>query len=303
MGLKPIGPKDYGRLSPFFEGQKFRHCPYALASILVWANRVYHPFAVVEGDTLVIGYEFPARSQHRHLLVPLSPKRDHPPEELKKIARRLGFPAFSLVPKDYLDLHGLEAVEKLFTVKELPGQSDYIYDAERLATLPGRDYAKKRNLIRQFERDLLDQDRVRAERITPGIVQECHAFIDEWCVENQCDEEGREELAREKIAARNAIQNIDTLNMSGVLVRVDGRMAAYAMGARLTEDMGVLMFEKALAGIKGLYQYLDRLAARSLFIGCRQINKEGDMGEPGLAQSKRSYFPVLRMPSYRLELK
>jgi len=33
------------------------------------------------------------------------------------------------------------------------------------------------------------------------------------------------------------------------------------------------------------------------------INKESDMGVPGLIQAKRSYYPVMMIKSYKLTLK
>jgi hypothetical protein len=88
-----------------------------------------------------------------------------------------------------------------------------------------------------------------------------------------------------------------------VLIRVDDAVSAFAIGDRLTPDMGVLMFEKAFSGIKGLYQYLDRACARRFFDGLAFINKESDMGIPGLRQAKRSYHPVAISKSCMLTLR
>ena len=67
--------------------------------------------------------------------------------------------------------------------------------------------------------------------------------------------------------------------------------------------MGVLHFEKALSNIKGLYQYFDSECAKRLFKGYKYINKESDMGDPGLAKSKKSYHPVMIVKSYKLIIK
>jgi hypothetical protein len=67
--------------------------------------------------------------------------------------------------------------------------------------------------------------------------------------------------------------------------------------------MGVLNFEKAFSDIKGLYQYFDRECARRLFPGMAYINKENDMGEPGLQKAKKSYYPDRIVSAYELTVR
>ncbi len=64
----------------------------------------------------------------------------------------------------------------------------------------------------------------------------------------------------------------------------------------------MLCFEKADADIEGIYQFLDNECAKRLFSGYRFINKESDMGKPGLTKSKQSYHPVEIIKSYCLTL-
>jgi hypothetical protein len=88
-----------------------------------------------------------------------------------------------------------------------------------------------------------------------------------------------------------------------VLVRVHGEICGFAFGARLSEDTFVLNFEKALDNIKGLYQFLDNELARRLPPHYVFINKESDLGKPGLIKTKESYYPVKKTLSYTLTLK
>ncbi len=93
------------------------------------------------------------------------------------------------------------------------------------------------------------------------------------------------------------------LNLQGILVRIDGAVEAFAIASGLTAEIGVLSFEKARSEIKGLYQFLDNECARRLFSAFSFINKESDMGLPGLAQSKNSYHPIEKIKSFRLTVK
>jgi hypothetical protein len=67
--------------------------------------------------------------------------------------------------------------------------------------------------------------------------------------------------------------------------------------------MKILNVEKADAHVRGLYQFLDQECARHLFGGVEFINKESDMGVPGLASSKKSYDPVKLIRSYEMSLR
>ena len=100
-----------------------------------------------------------------------------------------------------------------------------------------------------------------------------------------------------------ALEHMGLLKLKGIILRIDGEVNAFGVAAFPRDDMGSLHFEKADAGIKGLYQYFDRECARRLFHGYTYINKESDMGIPGLAKAKLSYHPAMRVKSYKLTLR
>jgi hypothetical protein len=54
--------------------------------------------------------------------------------------------------------------------------------------------------------------------------------------------------------------------------------------------------------MEGLYQLLDREFNRLLFTDCRQVNREQDLGELSLRQSKLSYHPIELVRKYRARL-
>ena len=84
---------------------------------------------------------------------------------------------------------------------------------------------------------------------------------------------------------------------------MDGAVSAFGISAPLTADTATLQYEKAFGSIKGLYQYFDNACARMLFDGYTYLNKESDMGIPGLSQAKKSYHPVRMVRSVKLILK
>jgi hypothetical protein len=74
---------------------------------------------------------------------------------------------------------------------------------------------------------------------------------------------------------------------------VEKRPAAYVLGEELARGrMYAIHFEKALSEYKGLYQFVNRSFAAILPETYELINREQDLGDPGLRQAKLSYRPV-----------
>lgn len=303
MKFKQIVPSDFQTLKPFFNRQRYRLSVYSLSSIIAWQTEEFHPCAFVDKDALFIAGEYETLKENRHLILPISTTREYTPEELYDFAEHCGFEKYWFVPEDYLKQYGKKRVKDLFKVKEQKDFEDYVYSADDLSKLKGNKYSAKRNLIHQFKRSYVQRGKVNIEPITPAFVAECADFLEQWCKEHNCDYENEFYLHCEKEAAINMVENIDRFDAQGVLLRIDGVVSAFGIASRLTEDMGILQFEKAFAGIKGLYQYFDQECAKRLFKGFTYINKESDMSLPGLAKAKQSYHPVMRVKSYALTLR
>lgn len=302
--LTPLAVADYPMLRGYFRAMPFRLSVYSLASLIAWRDCVFQAgYTIREDGTLVLAYESGIRPADRHMLIPLSPGRIVPPVELHRIAEAAEFENAWFVPQDYLEMHDKDEIRRLFDVSEQPGYEDYVYRTEDLASLKGNRYMRKRNLVKQFCRDYGAAGRVAIKEIEPGDVPDCLEFLEDWCRKRDCGVERDENLACEKRAAIESLKNLGPLEMKGLSIRVDGRVRAFAVASRLTGDMGVLNFEKADPGIRGLYQVLEMESARRLFAGCRYINKESDLGLENLARAKHSYHPVLRVKSYRFRVR
>ncbi len=302
MIMKEITYSDYPSLKKYFNNQRHMLCVYTLPSIIAWSNEYYRPYGVIEKDTLIIGAEFTEEKENRHLILPVSPSKEYSPKELCSIAQKYGFDNYWFVPGSYIDKYGKKEVESYFKISLQKEYSDYVYLKTDLSELKGNRYSQKRNLIHQFERDYVERNRIETGEIKSQLSVECIDFLEQWCIERDCDSVNNENLACEKNAIINTLSHIDMLDITGMYLRVDGEMSAFAIAAYLTNDTVVLHFEKAFASIKGLYQYFDRLCAKSLFDGYKFINKESDMNIPGLAKVKKSYHPAMIIKSYKLVL-
>jgi len=301
--FKQLKAEDYPLLKDYFDIHGWSLCEYSLSSIIAWNHCIYDVYYRLENDLLFISEIEIEKPENRRLLLPLTcPFRCPLPAELAGWAVKLGYRQYYYAPGDYLATAGHAEVEKFFAVKEQPGYMDYVYCAADLAKLDGRKYARKRNLLSQFKKQFQDAGRVRVEPITPENAAGCAALLDQWAADPEIGAR-LDMLNCERKAILNALKHFRLLEMRGVLVVIDGKIAGFAFGGRLSKDVFVLNFEKALDSVKGLYQYLDRELAASLGGDYAFINKESDLGKPGLAKAKESYYPCRKVKSYILTLK
>jgi len=175
-------------------------------------------------------------------------------------------------------------------------QFDYVYRREDLAELSGRDYSNKRNHINYFMRmyeytyEPLSQDNIAA----------CVEVACEWCEKYRCEDDMN--LLEERGAVLSSLENFPLLRAQGGVIRVEGKIQAFSVGEMMNEDMLVVHIEKADPDIRGLYQLINREFVRNCCQEAVYVNREQDLGVPGLRRAKESYQPVRMAKKYRLRL-
>ncbi|MHB8829630.1 MAG: DUF2156 domain-containing protein [Syntrophales bacterium] len=303
MNFKSLDVSDYNLLKTYFEGHPYSLSIYSPAPLIAWSTLNYRSSYIVQNGIIFIAGELDSRHEERHLILPVANGKIFSPVELISFARDLGFKMYRFVPGDYLEKFDRSELEALFYMEEQNQFADYIYLTEDLILLKGNKFSKKRNLINQFSREYLWKSRVSVEDIRQKHADACLEFLEVWCAEHDCDAEQDSTLSCEKQALITTLKNIESFESMGILIRIDGKVSALGIGSRLNSTTGTLNFEKAFTGIKGLYQFLDNECAKRLFRDFKYINKESDMDIVALAESKRSYNPVMRIKSFALHLR
>jgi hypothetical protein len=163
---------------------------------------------------------------------------------------------------------------------------DYLYLREELATLPGNRFHKKKNRVNYFAARHNHEVHTFSAQHLCGCLQ----LLDEWG--RVAEVEGNRSFGLEMDATAEALTQADVLGLEGVVVTVDGAVRAFALGERLNRDTAVCHFEKADHFMEGLSQLVNREFCRQLFADCTFVNREQDLGEPGLRNAKLSYHPV-----------
>ena len=163
---------------------------------------------------------------------------------------------------------------------------DYLYLREELAALPGNRFHKKRNRVSYFTTRHTHQ----VDLFSPEHLCGCLQLLDEWG--RVAEVEGNLSFGLEMDATVEALSRAEELGLAGVVVTVAGEVRAFAVGELLNRDTAVCHFEKADHFMEGLSQLVNREFCRLLFSDCRYVNREQDLGEPGLRNAKLSYHPV-----------
>ncbi len=174
--------------------------------------------------------------------------------------------------------------------------ADYVYRTSDLANLAGRKYAKKRNHVK----NCLAQYRCEYEPFSAAIIAECLAMQSQWCEMKECAI--NLELAGEDAAIRETLDHFEEFGCLGGAIRVDGKIAAYAVAEPLDPETAVWHFEKAMPDINGLGQLVTHWFAKEALSGFVYVNREQDLGIPGLRQAKESYYPDHLVEKYTVRL-
>ena len=178
------------------------------------------------------------------------------------------------------------------TTESVRDQYDYIYRRTDLATLHGRHLDAKRNHIHRFRAEHPDFE---YRPLTPELFDECRRLAAIW-QKNKNDndnENGNETIDAEHQVMETIFSNWDILGMIGGSIFVDGRMVAFTYGSAVTTDTFDVCVEKADRHVEGSFAIINQQFAEHLPEQYIYLNREEDMGIPGLRQAKLSYHPEI----------
>ena len=298
LGLEfaPLTLADRDRLGPLLERNPQPLSGYTFASLICWDPVFRYGVYLVDGETLLVSC-CPDCAGSCHMLQPVGPFPPALQEQLLARARALSYPLRIIsASAQFVERQG--AFARHFDVVPNRDNANYVYGARDLAELPGRRHSKKRNLIAQASRLYA----WTTEPLRPEHRAECLAVADDIAAKRTL--ESGVTLDQETVALGRALELLGPLRLDGVLVRVAGRAVAFSIFERLGPDTAVVMFERAVREFKGLYQVVNQETARVLVRqGYDFINREEDLGDPGLRQAKESYSPLRLELAYTMTLK
>ncbi|MDR0333758.1 MAG: phosphatidylglycerol lysyltransferase domain-containing protein [Dysgonamonadaceae bacterium] len=284
MEFKTIQLSDKPIFDRLLEGNTFRASECCFSNLYGWAHKFNTQYAVFEDFLLIKFSAVPGQCSY---LMPLG-KGD-----LKTAIEAL----FSDCGcKHRFEMSGVTermwqtiemAMPGVFEKVPTPDSFDYIYTSEKLIHLTGKKLQSKRNHINRFKKENNWQYVSLNEH--HEVLTECRRMLTEWYHLNIATHD--ESLRLDYITTMDFLHNFDELGLCGGAICVDGKVDAFSLGTRLTDDTFIVHVEKAFADIHGAYTIMNQQFVEHETVGYTYINREEDMGFESLQKAKMSYHP------------
>lgn len=272
---------DRATMGAFLDSYPTEISERTFGSIFVWRNyEGRSELSQVEGHLIISWYK---RGIGRVALPPVGP-------EPAGVAAQLAKPE-ALAMHKFEGIYGV--VEPLsgslsslgLRVDPLRDDWDYVYRVMDLIELQGPKYHTQR---KELKKVLLNHD-LSFEPLTKGLRSACLELEEKWCDIKHCSVDKYSHA--EDGALKEAILHMDELGFVGGVAIVDGRVQALAVGERLNSNTATVHFEKANPEIRGLYQFINQQFCENVLSEYEFVNREQDVGEPGLRRAKEGYHP------------
>lgn len=297
LHFAPLTLDDVPRILPYLGCSHSRTCDFTVGGLLMWAQYFNYSYAIYN-DTLYIkgvteddvtrpAFSLPVGRSPLHESIALL--RDYCRENNCMPLM------FSAVPEEYVEpLRLLGAHE----VTPLADWGDYLYEAEALASLSGKKLGKKRNHVNRF---MTENPGYTFEPLTAGNVDRVIDFYRDTHL--PLSKPALADVEREQVM--HVLDNLDRYGFEGAVLSTpaDG-IVAFTLGEVIGDTLYVHI-EKMNHLVNGAGETVNKLFAE-LMTGhhpeVRYINREEDVGDPGLRHAKESYHPLRILAKYNVEM-
>ncbi|HME53300.1 MAG TPA: phosphatidylglycerol lysyltransferase domain-containing protein [Candidatus Lokiarchaeia archaeon] len=294
---KQIEIDDKVTFDGFFKAHPPEISEYTFTNLFMWRNH-YKFLWKIEDTTLIV-----ISTRDSSKIGAFPPVGDDPAsamQALKASADLAGLPVeLHRVPESFV--HMMSSANLKADVNEDRDNWDYIYSSKDLATLEGPPFADIRKKLSRFKRDHDYEFQI----LDTSCIEQCLQMQEEWCGLKGCYES--ESLMDEHNAIQDMFTYWDTLKFTGGFLKEKQteKIIGYTLGEELNPNTMVVHVEKAnpSPAYFGAYQAINKEFAVNCVNGHEFINREQDVGEPGLRRAKESYNPVQMGKKYIIAFK
>ncbi|HHW46594.1 MAG TPA: DUF2156 domain-containing protein [Clostridiales bacterium] len=266
---------------------------YNFTNMFMWAGNDNVTYAVTN-DCLVLRYKFGKNPASVSYPVGQGDKQKAIFEIYKYFeSSNMQMKFKAMTPDMVAELEGMFPGK--FDFKFDRDNSDYVYLVQELIELKGKKFHSKKNHLNQF----VSNYNYSYEHYTKELADECKRAFSSWMNEKS----DPDELTLARAATFKLIDNFDQLPVKGCVVRVDGKIAACSIGEQITPDMVLIHVEFANPEYKGIFNFINQQFLKNEWSQFKYVNREEDMGLPGLRRAKESYRPVRLVEKYDAILK
>jgi len=290
----PLDLKDRGVFQTFFEEYKSDISELTFTNLFIWRSHYKFQWSIYKDWLIVVSLE---GEYGTYAMEPIGPSPrskvtllvlDWMKEEKKEANPRIERADERIVAE-------IDAVQGI-TIEPTRDHFDYVYLREDLVNLAGNRYRSKRNHINQ----LLRTYSYRYSTLTGDHIPACLELQDRWCEMRRCEDDLN--LSGEWDAVREILRCYESLDVQGAVITVESKVMAFTIGQMLNGDTAVVHIEKADPDIPGLYPVINQQFCENNWRGVRYINREQDLGIPGLREAKLSYYPDHMVKKFRITI-
>lgn len=298
LNFTPVTIDSLNDLLPFMAKSMTRSCDYTPGNLIMWSRFMGYRYAI-EQNTLFISCKSQMDMESESFLAPIG---ELPFEKSIKLLQEYCKEnntklRLTAVPEEFI-----EEIRQLLpnhSNTHLPQWSDYIYNAQSLATLQGKALNKKRNRYNKF---ITEQPTYKYNRCTLDDTKEIIKFL----ASNRDCQKNREDNMRcyEHWQCMATVGNLVRYNQPAGVLRIEGKIAAFTLG-EIFGDTLYVHIEKANHEIAGSSEAINRMFVNDILTEHPDItfvNREEDLGDPGLRQVKRAYNPIMMLNRYEVFL-
>lgn len=286
--------QDKANADKILYNHEFLGCEYSFGNIYIWRKHYQTKIAFVD-DFLILKATYENKTMY---LYPVGTgdvkgKTDLIVQDAQQNGQEFSFSGITSKMMEQLETF----YPNKFEFIPVRDSFDYVYNCDDLINLAGKKYHSKRNHIARFKQ----LGEWSYEAITEDNLTECRKMSDEWCIVNECCED--DTLKAEACAVREAFRNFNELSFKGGLLKLEGRIIAFSIGEQLGKNNFTTHIEKAFYDVNGAYTMINQQFAEHNYNGYNFVNREEDLGVPGLRKAKLSYYPAILLEKSVAKLK
>jgi len=181
-----------------------------------------------------------------------------------------------------------ELIKELYPealIRENVNFNDYVYRSDKLISLSGKQLHSKRNHLNKFKSSYDYTYR----SITEDDFENCLSLAKRLIL-NKYEDDSFSYYA-EVASIEAAFKYFNYFKLCGGVIEIDGSIRAFSVGEALTDECALIHIEKADISYDGIYAAINNEFVKNRWSQFKYINREEDMGIPGLRQAKLSYKP------------
>jgi hypothetical protein len=271
MEDKPVFNKQYTRFPPHHSGEVF-------TTMVSWGEYVEYRYLSIDKNIILLSKDTDGAVLHP----PFGKFNQDLFKQVLALAQKEDY-FFGFIKKPEKNI--LEKTFPSLTFAENRDFFDYIYRASDLAELPGTKYGKLRNRLHKFTKNFA----YTVDEISEKNMDEVAEFLKRWCLWKDCGSD--ELLENERKAILFSMSHFFLLGLMGLAIRINGVIQAIAVYEKMNADTVVVHFEKGSPDFDGIYKAINMETAQKVRHIVPFIDREEDLGIPGLRQAKLSYNP------------